>query len=357
MKIKRFEADSIQEAMKLVKEEFGRDAVILQTRQFQSKRLLGLKGKDRAEVLAAIDVNVPPRPVTPLRPVAAAVRQPGVKPEEVESLRKEVEDLREAFRGLALSTATRTLENSEGSEALRQHGLPEDVVERTLAEAKGALDIGSLTKALASLLPIAPLPTFEQRPHILALVGPTGSGKTTTIAKLAARYGLGEARRTALITADTYRIGAVGQLRTYAEILKLPMEVAMTPAEVASAVERHSDKELILVDTVGRSQRKPMHLSELEALVKAARPTEVHLTVSAAASLAVQEEVIERFRRVGATRLLVTKLDEAAAAADACTAALRSGLPLSYTTDGQTVPDDLQAADALRLAALVLGAT
>jgi flagellar biosynthesis protein FlhF len=189
---------------------------------------------------------------------------------------------------------------------------------------------------------------------VVALVGPTGVGKTTTIAKLAANFRLRENRRVGLITVDTYRIAAVEQLRTYADIIDLPMEVVSTPREMREAVERMRSLDLVLMDTAGRSPRDEVKIRELRSLLAEAAPAEVHLVLSAASSARSLAAAAERFAPVGVTALLITKLDEATGLGNLLALARNCRLPFSYLTDGQNVPDDISIAEAKRLAQLIL---
>jgi flagellar biosynthesis protein FlhF len=199
-----------------------------------------------------------------------------------------------------------------------------------------------------------PIPATTGAGRVVALVGPTGVGKTTTIAKLAANFRLREGRRVGLITVDTYRIAAVEQLRTYADIIDLPMEVVSTPREMREAVQRMRTFDLVLMDTAGRSPRDEVRIQELRSMLAEASPDEVHLVLSAAASARSLVAAAEKFAPAGVTSLLVTKLDEATALGHLLTLTRNCGLPVSYLTDGQNVPDDIAVADARRLAQLIL---
>ena len=147
--------------------------------------------------------------------------------------------------------------------------------------------------------------------RVVALVGPTGVGKTTTVAKLAADFKLVKGLRPGLVTVDTYRIAAVEQLRTYAEIIDLPLAVANSPAEMRRAIEGLGDVDLVLIDTAGRSPRDEVKIRELAEFLAAAGPDEVHLVLSAAGGEKSLRSAVERFATVHADRLILTKLDEA----------------------------------------------
>ena len=200
-----------------------------------------------------------------------------------------------------------------------------------------------------------PITITPGRCRLAALVGPTGVGKTTTIAKLAANFRLKEKRRVGLITVDTYRIAAVEQLRTYADIIDLPMHVVSTPREMRETVGRMSHLDLILLDTAGRSPKDEVRIQELKAFLSEARADEVHLVLSSVAAARTLEQTAERFAAVGATALVLTKLDEANGLGNVLPLVRGGSLPVSYLTDGQNVPDDIQTADARRLAQMILG--
>ncbi len=260
-------------------------------------------------------------------------------------------------------------------------GLPDPLVEHyaTLIEQEVAADLAremvstldpdaapeqtrlALLDALARHIPGNPdggdlTPTPDGRPRTIALVGPTGVGKTTTVAKLAANYLLKQNKRVGLITADTFRIAAVEQLRTYAGIIGLPLEVVRGPGELRVAIDRLSDRDVILIDTAGRSQRDAGRLDELASLLQVAKPHETHLVLAATASQKVLLQVVERFGQIETDRLIFTKLDEAVACGVLLNVVRQVGKPLSYITTGQEVPHQIEPGDPRRLAELILGA-
>ena len=192
------------------------------------------------------------------------------------------------------------------------------------------------------------------RPRVIALVGPTGVGKTTTVAKLAATYKLRHGKNVGLITSDTYRIAAVEQLRTYAGIIGLPLKVANSPEELAQAVEELAECDIVVIDTAGRSQNNARRLEELAEFTNAANPDETHLVLSTTVGDNVLRKTAQRFRALGPDRCILTKLDEAVTTGPIAGLSDRIGLPLSFITVGQEVPDDLEPARADRLARCVL---
>jgi flagellar biosynthesis protein FlhF len=192
------------------------------------------------------------------------------------------------------------------------------------------------------------------RPRIIALVGPTGVGKTTTVAKLAATYKLRHNKKVGLITSDTYRIAAVEQLKTYAGIIGLPLEVANSPDEMRAAIEKLGACDLIVVDTAGRSQNDQRRLEELAEFAAAAQPDETHLVLTTTVGENVMRKTADRFRALRPDRCILTKLDEAVTTGPIAGLCDRIGLPLSFVTVGQEVPDDIEPARADRLARCVL---
>ncbi len=234
----------------------------------------------------------------------------------------------------------------------------EDLTRAELADE--ALVLQQIRKQLAAFIPtandsFANEPPTDGRPRTIALVGPTGVGKTTTVAKLASIYKLKHGRRVGLVTSDTYRIAAVDQLRTYANIIGLPLKVALTPREMASSCASLASCDVILIDTAGRSPRDEDRLRELRDFVRAANPHETHLVLSGAASEQAMLEAAQRFAVASPDRLIFTKLDEMVQYGALVNAAARIGKQLSYITTGQEVPDHLEPGSGDRLASLVLG--
>lgn len=193
-----------------------------------------------------------------------------------------------------------------------------------------------------------------ERPRIVACVGPTGVGKTTTIAKLAACYKLRHQRRVGLVTCDTYRIAAVEQLRTYADIIGIPLKVVLTPAEMHAAIASLTDCDIILIDTAGRSPRDASRLTELKETLSLARPDETHLVLAATSSRPVIERIAQNFGELKPNRVIVTKIDEAVGLGNLSVIGECLKVPISYTTHGQEVPDHIEAATLRSIARLVL---
>jgi flagellar biosynthesis protein FlhF len=375
MKTRTYRAKSIQAALDLVRRDLGPEAAVLHTRQFRSRLSWLLPGTQHFEVVASDDVNVPSRlpsnfeanvgAVSPTADTQDFRRQyeADVK-KQLANLHSLVEQLCERDKGSAqpelpdglfqlftdLIEAGVTQDLARDLiEQLQQETDPADTQELTLLKARAV-------RLLEKDIPITgPIHIETGKTRLVALVGPTGVGKTTTIAKLAANYRLREKKRVGLITVDTYRIAAVDQLRTYADIIDLPMQVVSSPREMQQAITQLNGLDLILMDTAGRSPRDEIKIQELKSLLSEAKADEVHLVLSTAASAKSLTKTAERFSEVGTTTLTLTKLDETTELGNILALLRQCQLPLSYLTNGQNVPDDIEPADANRLARQILG--
>jgi len=191
------------------------------------------------------------------------------------------------------------------------------------------------------------------RPKVVALIGPTGVGKTTTVAKLAANFALLQRKRVALITVDTYRIAAVEQLKTYSQIIGLPVSVAYSHEELPNILELYSDYDLVLIDTAGRSQRHASQIEELKALVETVE-CEAHLVLAASTNELDMLDAARRFSGARVDRLIFSKLDETSRYGVLLNVSDQTGIPLSFLTTGQKVPEDIEAAEGTKVADLIL---
>ncbi len=207
------------------------------------------------------------------------------------------------------------------------------------------------TELLAKVLPVAN-DDLLQHGGIAALVGPTGVGKTTTIAKLAAKFILKHGpRQVALITTDNYRIGAHEQLNTYGRILDVPVRVASSAAELRNLINGFSDKRLILIDTAGMSQRDMKLVEQINTLQQSGLAIKSYLVMSAATEYKAMNEIIKAFQVFEAQASILTKLDEAATIGSAISSIIENNLPLSFIADGQQVPEDMHSPCARTLIA------
>ena len=230
------------------------------------------------------------------------------------------------------------------SEKVRQAVL--EALAASVPTADGCLGSDASIPALA--------PTGDGRPRTIALVGPTGVGKTTTVAKLAATFKLRHGCAVGLITLDTYRIAAVEQLRTYAQIIGVPLHVVSGESQFPEALEQCRDCDVVLIDTAGRSQRDDPRLEQLSRLIDIADPHEVHLVLSSTCTQKVILDAIDRFSRVRTDRLIFTKLDEAVNFGVIVNVARKVDKQLSYLTTGQEVPHQIEPMWPGRVAQLIV---
>ena len=194
----------------------------------------------------------------------------------------------------------------------------------------------------------------ENQQRRIALIGPTGVGKTTTIAKIAAKYLAQKSNSIAFITIDTYRIAAVEQLKVYGEIMRLPVEVVLTPQQLKEALEKHHDKELILIDTAGRSPRDSFSIEELETFFTAELNIENHLVLSATTRDNELIETLKNFGKLPLKSTIFTKIDECVDLGVILNIQAQNSSPLTYITNGQRVPEDIVEADNNQLAQLII---
>ncbi len=396
MTLKTYQAPTMAQALAEVKRDLGRDAVILHTRTLRRGGLLGFWRRQMWEVTASQNVNVPQRlcsgtyeaqsggevEVEPQvdSPAKAAIAlqaddantpapaEPKEMATQVQEIRQMMDDLLqrpgggdEAWPGVPkeVKHLQQQLVEQDVSPAFAEKLLKQLCMSLT-GEQLGDRKLlrAELRKLLGARIRTAqdepPRKARAGRAKVISLIGPTGVGKTTTIAKLAANYKLREGKSVGLITIDTYRIAAVDQLRTYADIIEVPLRAVLTAGELHQAVEAMRGLDVVLIDTAGRSQNNRLRLSQLKSFTAAAEPDEVHLVVSATANRACTTKVLERFVPLGANRIIVTKLDEAGSFGVFLSVSEAGGGPISYVTTGQDVPEDIARANADNLAECVL---
>lgn len=317
------------------------------------------------EVAPAVTATPPPAAATPAPPEGVEFR------EELDEIRGLVERVLQVQQHTSPEAAPPVAEEvfdlyldllaQECSEELAVDAL--NAVTSTLTREELAdqqLVRHALVEQLASFIPVADgslLSTSpDGRPLTMALVGPTGVGKTTTVAKIAAAYRLRQGRTVGLITLDTYRIAAVEQLRVYAEIIGVPMQVARSKDELLDILQQMSHLDIVLIDTAGRSQKDADRIAELRSWLDVAQPHEVHLVLASTASRSVLMSEANEFSQIGIDRVVLTKLDEAVNFGMLVEVTHRIGRKLSFLTTGQEVPDHIETARPSRLAELVLNA-
>ena len=336
MQIKRFEAQDMQGALRQVKEAMGSEAIILSTKTVKKPGDRFRTAKPSVvEVVAATEgpVAEPAKPggrtaalppsKSPVKkgsgdPFLEGILSTGLSPEFVGGLAEELK------AGGPDAPPGTTPENSQNY--LRRKLM--EAVEVTGPDLSGN--------------------------KIWAFVGPTGVGKTTTLAKLAAHFSLRFNKRITLITIDTYRIGAIDQLKTYARILRLPLEIAPGREELQEILQRNSHQDLLLIDTAGRNPYQPGQLEELKNFLTVDPRVESQLVLSATTKDFDLAQIVQRFSLLPIRSYIFTKIDETEEYISLFNQLFRYKRPLSYLTNGQRVPEDIELATKGRVASLVL---
>jgi flagellar biosynthesis protein FlhF len=406
MKVKRYIGNDLSEAMIRVKNELGRDAVILHTRKIKKKGISGWFGGKLVEVVAAIDE---PDSFTPsvnrsqekeVHDALEAIRQiseqnqPKIEPvvekepERKDPLSGEVDELKKMvfkimekldsknsesihsvevqapIQQVAVNTPQPTQAISvEPSAELKALLRDKELVEQTIESIFNALDTGHELSSMEAIEPIVrdmlgepyTIEPKSDRQSVYLFVGPTGVGKTTTLAKLAARLSLVENRSVGLITADTFRIAAVEQLKTYSEILGIPLTVIYEAEEIREALKKYKDKDFVLVDTAGRSHKSDELKSDLDNLLKHLKNPEIFLVISLTTGYKDIVSILNSYEFLKDYKLLFTKLDEASSLGNILNVRAHTGKSLSYFAIGQSVPDDIEIANVDRVVNFIGG--
>lgn len=362
MKIKRFIAKNMREAIRLVREEQGPEAVILSNRRVgEGIEVVAATDYDAALMHQALRAPTPPPPAAaaaaPQAPARIEACEPppaAVRPEPALSeLRRELGGMRKMLEQQLGGLLWRDLKTHKPVQlavlrALAGLGIEPELARKIVAEIPEGAD-----HERARFLPLGLLarriPVVKREPihdgGVIALVGPTGVGKTTTIAKLAARFArIHGLRDVALVSTDHYRIGAQEQLHTYGRLLGVPVLSAATGAELAQALDKLKDRKLVLIDTAGMSQRDRNLEAQFATLSGVPHPIRSYLVLAANAQAQDLDEVVRKFSAAQPQACILTKLDEATRIGGALSVAIRHQLPLAYLTDGQRVPEDLQPA-------------
>lgn len=384
MRIKRYEASTIQEALMKVKKDLGPEAVILYTKTFRKGGMLGFFGKPMAEITAGIDLNLldniskdrntgdklstvlaDPSAVASRNSIPAIGSFDPAKA-KVKALQRELNEMKISSNSIGVkeekdkvlfgSTPETFLKIKK--KMIKQE--VEDVLIQKMINGMVAHKIDPenhtevanwISDFVESLLRISKYQPQSQYQRIIVFVGPTGVGKTTTLAKLAARFCLMEHRKIVLVTADTYRIAATEQLKTYGRIMGIPVEVANSDEDMQNILQKHKNADLVLLDTAGRSPSNEEQLLELKRFITSTQVDEVNLVLSATTKYYDMIKIIEKFGLVTPiNRMIFTKLDETRYYGAILNLMVNFQIPLSYYSTGQNVPDDLEVPEANILA-------
>ncbi len=386
MKMKRYFATDARQAMRELREEQGPDAVIISNRKvkggveiiaaldYEDALVNQSFGNPYAGTGAELDVNAD---IAELTQVCSTVRtdatttvdtsaetktgtrdQVALQGSKLGLIQNELKGLRTIMEAPMMQFAWSNMERVQPMQAsllkqLLTLGLGPTLCERIIHDlADKALGRHGWLDALKRLSDMIPVADDDVMAHggVVSLLGPTGVGKTTTIAKLAARFALRHGRRNiVLVTTDSYRIGAHEQIRTYGRILGVPVQIANDGDELRAVLNHTSDTKLTLIDTAGVSQRDVRLGEQLATLAVEGMPIKNYLVLSATGQMSLQEDVIDAFSKIGLHGCMLTKIDEASSLGEILSVLIQSELPLAYISDGQKVPDNLHPARGKQL--------
>jgi len=358
MRIKKFTANNYSTALTEVKKELGEDALILSTRSIKPPTIMaGRKEATRVEITAAVEYVAP---VT-----ASSVKLSDDNETSTLNEKGDVELKSLIFNLLSQSGQAQSLglqsHQFDTYSRMVENGLDEKlaakILQKTLEHnSQENIDCGKepVMKLMKKVVPCkGEIDLKADGPKIVAFVGPTGVGKTTTIAKIAAEYALRRGQKLVLVSLDTYRLGAIDQLRVYGEIMEVPFEVAGGKEDLRRIVDSHSDKDLILIDTTGRSHQDKDYSGQLKEIFDDVGEVEIHLVLSVTAQEKLFAATYHQFSPIGVDRVLFTKLDEGLSFGSLFNFSVRNRLPISYFTSGQRVPEDLEVARPDRVISLI----
>jgi flagellar biosynthesis protein FlhF len=419
MKMKTFRATTMPQALAQVKSQLGADAVIMHTRTIKSGGFIGLGAHTLVEITARKNCSEMPlqnrrggsqqlrrlyassdnigldsgakttndvrdklpllsqrRNITEEKTVQLpADRQPVMQNRDDTHIRNEIGQLRGLVENLVREQ--RQLHAPQMPEQLFdvyleliQHEVADEIAREMITHVQrdmtgnqimsADLVRQKLVKVMDDMINTAgPISyNLNGRARVVTLIGPTGVGKTTSIAKIAANLKLRSNKKVGLITIDTYRIGAIDQLRMYAQIIDVPLKVVLTPTELKETIESMRDSlDVILIDTAGRSQNDELKIKELKTFIDAAAPDEVHLVLAGTANHSHLLSAADKFKSIGYDRLIFTKLDEVISFGVVLSVLRKVDASISYITTGQDVPDDIEVAGSRKLARMLLGIT
>lgn len=384
MIIKKYVANTSNEALTKIKYDLGKDAVIISQRKVRQQGLKGFFLPKLVEITVAVEnnnnfkkrndeANIYEGSFSSLKEIAKIHMENNaldyVNPEnnKIESIHNKTEntmkdknvDTLTIFNELQqMKEAFNKMNNLKDplEELLLENDVSYEIVEEIVKKAKNTNNYDKDYKeaGLRVMGDYISVNSDELKGNVV-LVGPTGVGKTTTIAKLAGRMSLIEKKKVGLITVDTYRIGAVEQLRTYAEIMNLPFAVVITLKEMEAAVNSMSDCDVVLIDTTGRSSKNRMQISELRAFIEKTNSSSINLVISSVTKNKDIKNIIEGYKTLNFNNVIITKLDETNSYGALLSIMKYCKTPIRFVTTGQNVPEDIKIPTKDKVLKLIIG--
>lgn len=378
MRLKTYTVNNMTQVIPMIKRDLGEDALILNTKKVKTGGFLGFFKQEKLEVIAAVETK-PSEPMRNIGPIKTE-SQPSemeetsvdiesknssvMKDENLDELMSELKSLKQFMFQVIdedrLPEALKAL-----NKKLNAQGITEEVQSEILGKLMLVLDqhpnyTQDKLHALARKEIIKLINAHKKRPSrkkvdIICFIGPTGVGKTTTIAKIAADYLLSEEKKVGLITSDTYRIAAVEQLKTYAGILNIPIRVVESSADLTVAMDDLSDCDIILMDTAGRNYQQKQYIDDLQQMLPEKKKIQINLVLSLTSKYEDMKKIIDNFQTIAMDQLILTKKDETSSSGAILNLIYHYSIPIRYIANGQNVPDDILTVTPEMIANFVLG--
>lgn len=389
MRVRKFVGKNVKEAMDKVRAELGEDAVVLHTKKRKKSGLFGIFSKEEVEILAALDSKVRKKSGEQARPSEREIRErPTASADTARQVQNfqsssatreertikaggldELSDIKDSIAYIAEKLKLKDLNDTlsefrEFINVMVKNGVEEevarDIVEniskQVVLENKSKEEIREIIRLniksyLGELSPLK----YEGEKKVIFFIGPTGVGKTTTLAKLASHFVLNERCSVGLITADTYRIGAVDQLKIYGEILDIPVKTIYDTNEVYEALSGLRDKDVVFIDTAGRSHKNKPQVEELRDLINTVKSKEIYLLLNIGTEMKNILSIIKEYDFIEDYSIIFTKKDETDSLGNILNTRYHSNKNLSYITTGQNVPDDIELLDTDKISRVLVG--
>lgn len=377
MRVKKYIVNSMPDAMQKIKHDLGHNAIILNTKKIKTGGFLGLFTRDQIEVIAAIDQEKKAKLNTSQPIHTTGATNDSFVPAKIDKvvttnplnheLMGEMKDIKK-FMQMMLSEKEDKIPAplQKLNQLFIKHEISNEIrielMSKLMLKVEEQPDVSNETliewakeELLTNLRGLHNNHKVQDFSKIVCFIGPTGVGKTTTIAKLAADLMLKHKKKIGFITADTYRIAAVEQLKTYATILNIPIEVVFSPEDLQPALDNLSACDTILMDTAGRNYLQERYIEELELLIPKDEGIQTNLVLSLTTKYEDLSKIIENFSQIEVDRLILTKLDETRSYGTIVNLLYKNSFPLTYMTNGQNVPDDIVVATPDLIIDLILG--